>query len=70
MIKSTNVQHEPSTRQQSNQERRPAYLTPGQVADYYQIKLALVYKLIKLGRIEAIKLGQKHLRIPRASLER
>jgi len=44
-------------------------LRPDEVAKYYSVAKSTVYVWIETGKLEAVKVGGKLLRIPREALE-
>jgi len=46
-----------------------ALLRPDEVAKYYSVAKSTVYVWIETGKLEAVKVGGKLLRIPREALE-
>lgn len=47
----------------------PAYLDVPQAAAHLGVHTALVYKEIRAGRLRAVKIGARVIRIPREALE-
>ncbi|WP_034384876.1 helix-turn-helix domain-containing protein [Deinococcus sp. YIM 77859] len=47
----------------------PAFLSVPDAAAYLGVHPALVYKEIRAGRLRAVKIGAKVIRIPREALE-
>ncbi|WP_345465747.1 helix-turn-helix domain-containing protein [Deinococcus carri] len=47
----------------------PAYYSAQGAAEYLNVHPALIYKEIRAGRLRAVKIGAKVIRIPREALE-
>lgn len=47
----------------------PAYLAAEDAAAYLGVHKALIYREIRAGRLRAVKIGAKVIRIPREALE-
>ncbi|HPJ96935.1 MAG TPA: helix-turn-helix domain-containing protein [Syntrophales bacterium] len=45
-----------------------ALLRPDEAAEYYGVARATIYKWVFEGKIEAVKLGEKTIRIPREAI--
>jgi excisionase family DNA binding protein len=45
-----------------------AFFRPDEAAEYYGVARATIYKWVFEGKIEAIKLGEKTIRIPREAI--
>ena len=47
----------------------PAFLAAEEAAEYLGVHKALIYREIRAGRLRAVKIGAKIIRIPREALD-
>lgn len=51
-------------------EKMNEYLTPKEVADVLKLRVLTIYEWIRIGKIKALKLGRKTIRINKEELDR